>query len=639
MREAPATKTMSDTKHNKPQRSQTVDTEADLETTGDDEAVKRGLKVSLIALLVMAGLGGIGYGIYRFNQSPEEVAVDLEKTDQAQARPKVAEIPPVRFTDITQQAGIDFVHTNGDQGKKLLPQTMGGGVAFIDFDNDGDQDLFFVNSCYWPGEQPADREPPTMKLYANDGQGKFTDVTRQAGLDVTFYGMGVAVGDYDGDGWRDLFVTAVGKNHLFQNQQGQFVDVTEQAGVGGRSQDWGTSCGFFDYNNDGKLDLFVCNYVDWTAEKELELDVRLTGKIKAYVQPQVMDGAFPYLYRNEGNGQFTDVSRESGIELVDRQNQKPLNKSLGLCFVDINNDGWQDVFVANDTVRNLLFVNQQDGTFAEEGEQANIAYDDKGNARGAMGIDSARFRSDDTLGFVIGNFALEPASLYVKQGNTPIFTDESVGTGLGPETRIELTFGMCFFDYDLDGRLDILTANGHLEEEIHEKFKRQSYLQPPHLFWNAGEDQRSEFVTVGPDRCGEDLVKPMAGRGLAYADIDQDGDLDVIVTAVNAPPRLLRNDQQTGHHWLTVQLDGGETNRDGFGATVIVRSGETKLERFVSPTRSYLSQMQIPVHFGLGELDPIDRIEVIWPDGQRQEFSPPAVDQFITLRRGDGEGV
>ena len=239
--------------------------------------------------------------------------------------------------------------------------------------------------------------------------------------------------------------------------------------------------------------MFVCNYVAWTAEKELELDVRLTGKIAAYVQPQVMDGSFPYLYENIGNGKFRDVSAESGIQLVDRQNKKPLNKSLGLCFVDINNDGWQDVFVANDTVRNLLLVNQKNGTFSEEGENANVAYDDKGNARGAMGIDSACFRSDDTLGFIIGNFALEPASLYVKQGNSPIFTDESVGTGLGPETRIELTFGMCFLDYDLDGRLDILTANGHLEEEIQKKFKRQSYLQPPHLFWNAGEEQRKRI--------------------------------------------------------------------------------------------------------------------------------------------------
>lgn len=605
----------------------------DSEETGSDEAVKRGVQISLAVLIGMILLGGGAYGIYLLNKTPEQVATYLEKTEKVKTRPTDASIPKVHFKDVTQSSGIDFVHTNGDQGRKLLPQTMGGGAAFLDFDNDGDQDIFFVNSDYWPGERPAGKEAPTMKLYANDGKGNFSDVTKDVGLGFSFFGMGVAVGDYDGDGWRDLFVTAVGKNHLFKNNQGKFEEVTDVAGVGGRDQDWGTSCGFFDYNNDGLLDLFVCNYLDWTAEKELELDVRLTGKISAYVQPQVMDGSYPYLYRNNGNGSFTDVSKESGIQLVDRQNRKPLNKSLGVCFVDINDDGWQDIFVANDTVRNLLFINQKDGTFAEDGEQANIAYDDQGNARGAMGIDAARFRSDDTLGFIIGNFALEPASLYVKQGDNPIFTDESIGTGLGPETRIELTFGMCFFDYDLDGRLDVLTANGHLEEEITKKFRRQSYLQSPHLFWNAGEEQRSEFLTVDEENCGKDLCQPMAGRGLAYADIDSDGDLDVLITAVNAAPRLLRNDGQTGNHWLSVELDGGKANRDAFGATVIVRIGDRKLERFVSPTRSYLSQMQIPAHFGLGKAEEVDQVEIIWPDGKRQSVKNVQVDQKLTVKR------
>ena len=598
---------------------------------GDDEAVQRAVKASLIVLVILLAVGGTAYAIYKFSNPPEKVAEDVEQTGKAKSRPKVAEVPKISFTDVTDSSGIDFVHTNGDLGQKLLPQTMGGGVAFIDYDNDGDQDLFFVNSTYWPGEKPADQPVPTMKLYANDGKGNFSDVTKQAGLDVGFYGMGVAVGDMDGDGWRDLYVTAVGTNHLFKNDQGKFVEVTEDAGVAGREQDWSSSCGFFDYNNDGKLDLFVCNYVDWTAEKELELDSRLTAKISAYVQPQVMDGSFPYLFRNDGNGKFTNVSTESGIELVDRQNKKPLCKSLGLCFVDINNDGWQDVFVANDTVRNVLLVNQKDGTFAEEGEEANIAYDDKGNARGAMGIDSARFRSDDTLGFIIGNFALEPASLYVKQGNNPIFTDEAIGTGLGPETRIELTFGMCFFDYDLDGRLDILTANGHLEEEIQKKFKRQTYLQPPHLFWNAGEEERSEFVTVDKEICGEDLAQPMAGRGLAYADIDSDGDLDVVITAVNSKPRLLRNDQQTGNHWVQIKLVGNGHNKDGFGSTIVLRTSDQKIERFVTPTRSYLSQTQIPVHIGLGKVDKVESVEVIWPNGSRQTVEGVEVDQELVI--------
>ena len=607
--------------------------EQELGEEGDDEAVKRAVGVSLVVLLSLIILAGGAYGVYSFLNRNEVAVTNVKKTGKAKVREEDVSIPTVRFVDITSSCGVDFQHVNGFVDEKLLPQTMGGGVAFIDYDNDGDQDLFFVNANYWDRERPAGEAVPTMQMYCNDGTGNFSNTTAEVGLAASFYGMGVAVGDYDNDGWRDLYVTAVGENRLFRNEKGQFKDVTETAGVAGMGKDWGSSCGFFDYNNDGRLELFVCNYLDWSAKDELSLEITLTGQIPGYAKPQIMPGTFPYLFRNEGDGTFTDVSEESGIQIVDPHNKRPLNKSLGLSFVDVNGDGWQDVFVANDTVRNLLLVNQKDGTFLEDGERSNIAYDDKGNARGAMGIDAARFRSDDSLGFIIGNFALEPASLYVKQGNNPIFTDESIGTGLGPETRIELTFGMFFFDYDLDGRLDILTANGHLEEEIQMKFKRQTYLQAPHLFWNAGEEQRSEFVTVDHRKCGKDLCKPIAGRGLAYADIDSDGDLDVVITAVGSHPRILRNDLAGDHHWLEVSLDAGKLNRYGYGSTIAVFCGDKKMERFVSPTRSYLSQTQIPAHFGLGENASIDRIVVTWPDGQQQELVDVKADQRLTVAK------
>jgi hypothetical protein len=533
------------------------------------------------------------------------------------------EVPAARFTDVTASAGLTFRHENGAYGDKLLPETMGGGVAFLDFDNDGDQDLFLVNSCYWPGHVPAGKSQPTMALYRNNGLGRFTDVTPGSGLDVSFYGMGAAIGDYDGDGLVDIFVSAVGGNHLFHNEgNGKFQDVTAAAGVGGGADAWSTSAGWIDYDNDGKLDLFVCNYIQWSAELDLAAPFEIPNIGRAYGPPRNFAGVFSYLYHNDGGGRFSDVSAAAGIQVRHPATRLPMAKSLAVAPIDVDNDGWIDLVVANDTVPNFLFHNERNGTFREIGARSGIAYDAYGLTRGAMGIDSARFRNDDTLGIAIGNFANEMNALYVSQRDALIFADEATKEGMGPASQKLLKFGLFFFDYDLDGRLDVLTANGHLEPEIHRAFANQEYRQPAQLFWNRGDPKGYGFVLVPAERCGKDLLQPIVGRGSAYADIDQDGDLDVVLAQVAGPPLLLRNDQRLDHHWIRLRLAGTRSNRDGIGAWVKARVGGRTLPRQVMPTRSYLSQSELPVTIGLGKADRVDTVEVLWPSGATQKITP-----------------
>jgi hypothetical protein len=588
-------------------------------------------RLVLPALAMVAVIGAI---LRWINHPPPQSSPDATLTSAVDVARAQAEIPVAKFTDITAAAGISFVHNNGAYGEKLLPETMGGGVAFFDFDNDGDQDLLFINSTWWPGKIPAGKAPTTLALYRNDGHGHFDDVTAGSGLDVALYGMGVAVGDYDNDGLPDVFITAVDGNHLFHNEgNGKFADVTASAGVGGAPTEWSTSAAWIDYDNDGRLDLFVCNYVRWTRELDLQADNTAPGIGRAYLPPMNFQGTFPCLYHNEGNGKFTDVSRASGVQVTNPATGLPMAKSLALAPVDIDNDGWIDLVVANDTVPNFLFSNQRDGAFKELGARAGVAFDAYGVARGAMGIDSARFRNDDTLGIAIGNFANEPNALYVSQRDSLIFADEAVTEGMGPASRSLLKFGLFFFDYDLDGRLDVLTANGHIEEEIQTIHPSQSYRQPAQLFWNRGASQSMGFVPVTPEKCGSDIFKPIVGRGSAFADIDGDGDLDVVMTQINGPPLLLRNDQQLHHHWLRLKLIGSKSNRDAIGAWIKVRVGNQTLSRQVMPTRSYLSQSELPVTIGLGNADHVDAVEILWPGGAAQKIEPPRLDGLTIIRQ------
>lgn len=604
----------------------------------DDAAIGHAFRISLVAIAVLIVVGGIA--VYLFSRP--EPAPEVRETKLAPVKIREVspvEIPKVIFTDVTDEVGIDFVHNNGATGDKLLPETMGGGCAVLDFDNDGDQDILFVNSKNWDWDLEggkADQDTPsTMALYRNDG-GRFTNVTAGSGLDVSAYGMGAAVGDYDNDGNVDVFITALGNNRLFRNRgEGKFEEVTEAAGVGGDDDRWSTGAGWFDYDNDGDLDLFVANYVQWTRQYDQAQNFQLVGGGRAYGRPQNFEGSFPYLYRNEGDGKFTDVSADAGVQVRNPATGVQLAKSLGVAICDLDENGTLDLIVSNDTVQNLLFRNTGDGKFQEFGVLSGIAFDSGGNARGAMGIDVTPLRKGKAMAVAIGNFSNEMTALYVSKRGRMQFFDEAISTGLGPSTRLELTFGIFYFDYDLDGRLDLFCANGHLEEDINRVQPSQHYEQPPQLFWNAGSTQGTEFVKVDAAHCGEDLLRPMVGRGAAYLDFDDDGDLDVLVTATGRKPRLLRNDLDLKHHYVRFRLegDGVKSNRDAIGAWVELTVGDEVFRKQVMPTRSYLSQVELPVTFGLADAETIDNVTIQWPDGEKQELGTVDIDQTHVVRQ------
>ncbi|MBI1348063.1 CRTAC1 family protein [bacterium] len=596
----------------------------------DDAVIGRALKWSLAVMATFA----VAIAVLLWVLQPKAPAVAAKPQavtlPETRTLPQLA-IPKIPFVDITVTAGIQFVHHAGATGDKLLPETMGSGVACFDFDNDQDADLLFINSRSWPWD-PAPKQPPTLALYQNDGQAHFTDVTADVGLDVSLYGMGVAVADYDHDGDCDIFVTAVGANHLFRNDNGRFVDVTSEAGVAGAETEWSTSASWFDYDRDGDLDLFVANYVKWSREGDLAQDFRLVGLGRAYGPPFAFQGTYPYLYRNEGNGKFTEVAEQAGLHIQNPATDVPMAKSLGVLVHDLDQDGWLDLVVANDTVQNFLFHNQQNGTFTEMGAASGVAFDSAGNARGAMGIDAAYFRNDAALGIAIGNFSNEMTALYVANGPSLQFTDDAIPTGLGPPSRLDLKFGVIFADFDLDGRPDLAAANGHLEEEIHQVQSSQHYAQPPHLFWNCGPEQTTEFVLLDQTSVGPDLLKPMVGRGLATADFDGDGDLDLVLTANRGSPRLLRNDQALSHHWLRIHCVDPQLP-EAIGTVVEVDSGGRTLRQVVSPVRGYLSQSEFPLTFGLGPSTEVTEVRFLWPDGTRQTLDSLPVDQLHQITK------
>jgi hypothetical protein len=523
-----------------------------------------------------------------------------------------------RFADVTVPAGIQFAHNSGAFGGKFLPETLGSGCAFLDYDRDGWPDILLINGADWPGYK---RSRTTLRLYHNNGNGTFTDVTARAGLDVELYGMGVAVGDYNNDGFPDILVTCVGQNRLFRNTgKGTFVDVTNSAGLGKREA-FSTSALWFDYDRDGLLDLFVCNYVKWSTETDVFCS--LDGKHKSYCTPEAYRGETCWLFHNRGNGTFEDVTATSGI--FDSS-----SKSLGVALLDQNRDGWPDLLVANDTQPNKLYRNQHNGTFRDYAVEAGIAFSSEGKARAGMGIDIADFDNSGTPGVVITNFDNEMIGLYRMSGHG--FEDIAPQSGVGTASRNSLGFGCSFLDVNLDGWLDFAVANGHIDETVRNIRGNVGYAQPPQLFLN---NQHGIFRDVAAD-VGGNFDQPRVGRGLAYADFDRDGDLDLLITTNNGPAYLYRNDQLSGNRSIRFHLVGTKSNRDAIGATVQVSDGGLTQSRLVKGGSSYLSQSELPLTFGLEKRDRIDRVVIAWPSGRTEEYTDLSAGRAYTCTEGKG---
>ena len=527
----------------------------------------------------------------------------------------------IHFRDVTAQAGIHFTHNNGAFGKKWLPETMGPGCAFIDYDNDGYPDILLLNGEDWPGHHHAGATTP--KLYHNNHGGTFTDVTHKAGLDVPMIALGVAVGDYDNDGFDDLFISALGQSHLFHNNgNGTFTDVTKSAGLWGPNE-FSTSAAWVDYDRDGKLDLVVANYVRWTEQTDLYCT--LDGAHKSYCTPESYKGTSLRLWHNLGGGKFEDATQKAGLG-------DPTSKSLGIAILDYNTDGWPDILVANDTQPNKLYLNKKDGTFEERGVTSGIAFSEDGVARAGMGVDAADYDRSGRPGVIISNFANQMVSLYHNEGNG-LFVDEAPQSEMGRATLLTLGFGCFFFDYDNDGWPDIFVADGHIEDQIERVQKRVSYAEPAHLFRNVGGGKFQEVTA----QMGAAFAASRVARGAAYADIDNDGFLDVLITT-NAGPAFLFHNEGGTNHSLRFKLVGTKSNRDGIGAAVHVTSGNNKDKqtKMLRSGSSYLSQSELVLTFGLGTRTKADSVEIQWPSGQVDKLSNINAGQTVTIEEGKG---
>jgi enediyne biosynthesis protein E4 len=527
--------------------------------------------------------------------------------------------PGFRLIDITAQAGLHFTHYNGAYGGKLLPETLGSGCAFLDYDGDGWLDILLINGNDWPGHK---RQRSTLRLYCNNRNGTFTDVTRAAGLDLELYGMGVAVGDYNNDGFPDLLVTCVGQNRLFRNNgKGKFVDVTQTSGLGNRHA-LSTSAMWVDYDRDGHLDLFVCNYVKWSPEQDIACS--LDGKHKSYCTPEAYRGETCWLFHNRGDGTFEDVTASSGI--FDSS-----SKSLGVALIDSNGDSWPDLLVANDTQPNKLYRNLHNGKFQDVAVESGLAFSTDGKARAGMGVDVADFDNSGRFGVAITNFDNEMIGLY-RQNRPGDFDDVAIASGVGSASKRSLGFGCLFADANLDGALDLIAVNGHIDDTVRIVRHDVAYAQSPQLFLN---DAHGKFQDIA-GFVGGGFAAPKVGRGLAYGDFDRDGDVDILLTTNNGPAYLYRNDQLAGNRSIRFALVGTKSNRDAIGATVRIWHDGTTQSRMVHSGSSYLSQSELSPTFGLGKRDRIERVVITWPNGRTEEYKNLAGGRIYRCIEAEG---
>jgi len=526
------------------------------------------------------------------------------------------------FVDVTMEAGLgDFKHDTGGYGQSLMPEIVGGGGGFIDYNGDGWEDILLVAGGKWSHNELNDVQ--CLYLYHNNGDGTFTDVTSVVGLDlVRTYGFGVTVADYDNDGDDDFFLTTIYKNLLFKNDRGFFVDVSEEAGLFNESA-WSTSALFFDADNDSWPDLYVGSYVDWTPASDLNCTYR--GK-KVFCTPQEYTGRSSYFYKNNGDGTFTEWTREAGfLAGVDTT----LDKTLGVAVFDFNNDGWMDITTGNDTENDMLYVNQGDGTFKETGLQSGIAVSKNGYARAGMGLDTGVVDSTGSVSIFVGNFSDETVSVFRYMGNNQFF-DRASASKVGFPSTTTLTFGLVLVDVDSDTDLDLLTANGHVLTHINEVSEAVTFKQPPQLYLNRGNGVFDTHESgEGP------LAKPLVARGLTYADYDKDGDVDLLFVENGGPAHLWRNDTDGGGY-LRVQAKGSESNKDALGTRIEAVANGLTMKRWVQTGASFLTSAEKTVTFGLGTNEVVDTLRVVWPTGKVDEFTNVAVNQEIRIVEGQG---